>query len=75
MQLKSILQMNKIVIIGITFLFSLPIFEQISEKVLTVQVVAYRSKLEKIKIKSKDTISKELIKYEVDITVIDSTKE
>lgn len=71
------------VIAGITFLFSLSSFGQINEKDSTVQVVAYWSKLdtqsynvsyEKIKIKSQDTISKELMKYQVDITVIDSTK-
>jgi hypothetical protein len=75
--------MNKLLVIAIVSLFSTTIFGQINEKDSTVQVVAYWSKLEKqsynisyekIKIKSKDTISKELIKYEVDIKVIDSTK-
>lgn len=75
--------MNKVLAIAITGLFSVTIYGQISEKDSTVQVVAYWSKLdkqsynvsyEKIKIKSKDTISKELMKYEVDVQVIDSTK-
>ena len=79
---KKTVQMNKI-IIGIAFLFSVSIYGQISEKDSTVQVVAYWSKLEKqsynvsyekLKIKNKDTISKELMKYEIDLKVIDSTK-
>ena len=58
-------------------------YGQINEKDATVQVVAYWSKLdqqsynvsyEKIKIKSSDTISKELMKYEVDVKVIDATE-
>jgi hypothetical protein len=74
--------MNKLLVIGIIFLFSVNVFGQISEKDSTVQVVAYWSKLdkqsynvsyEKLKIKSNDTVSKELMKYDVDVKVIDST--
>ncbi|NQX81116.1 MAG: hypothetical protein HRT66_03850 [Flavobacteriaceae bacterium] len=75
--------MNKLLIIGIAFLFTINISAQINEKDSTVQVVAYWSKLdkqsysvsyEKLKIKNKDTIFKELMKYEIDVKVIDSTK-
>jgi hypothetical protein len=75
--------MNKLFAIGITFLFSTSILGQINLKDSTVQVVAYWSKMdkqsynisyEKLKIKSNDTISRELMKYEVDVKVIDSTE-
>ena len=75
--------MNKLLTIGIIFLFSTSIFGQINIKDSTVQVVAYWSKLdkqsynisyEKLKIKSNDTISREFMKYEVDVKVIDSTE-
>jgi hypothetical protein len=75
--------MKKTLAIGIILLFSIKTFGQISVKDSTVQVVGYWSKLEKqsynisyekLKIKDKDTISKELMKYEVDLKVIDSTE-
>jgi len=75
--------MNKLLTIGIIFLFSTSIFGQINIKDSTVQVVAYWSKLdkqsynisyEKLKIKCNDTISREFMKYEVDVKVIDSTE-
>ena len=75
--------LKKTLVIGILVLFSIKTFGQISVKDSTVQVIAYWSKLEKqsyhisynkYKIKNKDTISRELMKYEVDLTVIDSTK-
>lgn len=74
--------MNKLFAIGIIFLFSTTIFGQINVKDSTVQVVAYWSKLdtqsytisyEKLKVKNNDTLSRELMKYEVDIKVVDST--
>jgi hypothetical protein len=76
------MKMRKTLVIGIILLFSIKIFGQISMKDSTVQVIAYWSKSEKqsynisyntFKIKDKDTISKELMKYEVDLKVIDST--
>lgn len=75
--------MNKLLIFGTIFLISSTIFGQISVKDSTVQVIGYWAKqekqsydvsYEKLKIKSKDTISRELIKYEVDIKIIDSTE-
>jgi hypothetical protein len=77
------MKMKKTLVIGIIVLFSIKTFGQISVKDSTVQVIAYWSKLEKqsynisynkFKIKNKDTISRELMKYEVDLKVIDSTK-
>jgi len=75
--------MNKLIIFGTIFLISSTLFGQISVKDSTVQVIGYWEKqeiqsydvsYEKIKIKSKDTISRELIKYEVDIKILDSTE-
>jgi hypothetical protein len=75
--------MNKLLVFGTIFLLSSNLFGQISVKDSTVQVIGYWSKLdtqsydvtyEKYKVKSKDTISRELMKYEVDIKVIDSTE-
>ena len=75
--------MNKLLIFGIISLLSSTLFGQISVKDSTVQVIGYWEKqemqsynisYEKFKIKSKDTISRELIKYEVDIKIIDSTE-
>ena len=75
--------MNKLLIFGIIILFSSTLFGQISVQDSTVQVIGYWSKqetqsynvsYEKLKIKSKDTISRELIKYEVDIKILDSTE-
>ena len=74
--------MNKLLFITI-FLISSTLFGQISVQDSTVQVIGYWSKqetqsydisYEKYKIKSKDTISRELMKYEVDIKIIDSTE-
>ena len=76
-------KMNKLLIFGTLFLFSSTLFGQISVKDSTVQVIGYWAmqdaqsydvSYEKIKIKSKDTISREITKYEVDIKVIDSTE-
>jgi hypothetical protein len=75
--------MRKILVIGLLLLFSVKTFGQISVKDSTVQVIGYWSILEKqsynisyekLKIKGKDTVSRELMKYEVDVKVIDSTK-
>ncbi len=75
--------MTKLLIFGTIFLLSSSLFGQISAKDSTVQVIGYWAKqetqsynvsYEKFKIKSKDTISKELMKYEVDIKIIDSTE-
>lgn len=75
--------MNKLLIFGTIFLLSTTLFGQISVKDSTVQVIGYWANqeiqsydvsYEKLKIKSKDTISRELIKYEVDIKIIDSTE-
>lgn len=78
-----IIKMFKLSIVTIIILFSSTLFGQISVQDSTVQVIGYWSKqetqsydvsYEKSQIKSKDTISKELIKYEVDIKVLDSTE-
>ncbi len=75
--------MTKLFIFGTIFLLSSSLFGQISAKDSTVQVIGYWAKqetqsynvsYEKFKIKSKDTISRELMKYEVDIKIIDSTE-
>ena len=75
--------MTKLLIFGTIFLLSSSLFGQISAKDSTVQVIGYWAKqetqsynvsYEKFKIKSKDTISRELMKYEVDIKIIDSTE-
>ncbi|MCF8272378.1 MAG: hypothetical protein K9I95_00950 [Flavobacteriaceae bacterium] len=75
--------MNKLLILGTLFILSSSLFGQISIKDSTVQVIGYWSKneiqsydvtYEKLKIKKKDTISRELMKYEVDIKIIDSTE-
>jgi hypothetical protein len=75
--------MAKLLIFGTIFLLSSSLFGQISAKDSTVQVIGYWAKqetqsynvsYEKFKIKSKDTISRELMKYEIDIKIIDSTK-
>lgn len=76
-------KMNKLLIFGTLFLLSSTLFCQISMKDSTVQVIGYWTKqetqsynvtYEKLKIKNKDTISRELMKYEVDIKIIDSTE-
>jgi hypothetical protein len=75
--------MYKLLIFGTLSLLSLSLFGQISAKDSTVQVIGYWSNqetqsynvsYEKFKIKRKDTISRELMKYEVDIKIIDSTE-
>lgn len=64
-------------------LISLQLFAQINMEDSTVQVVSYWDKgekqnyaisLEKIKLKDGDTTAKELITYEVEVSVIDSSK-
>ena len=74
--------MKKLLVFGIIFLISSNLFSQISIKDSTVQVIGYWSKYdkqsydvtyEKYKVKNKDTISRELMKYEVDVKIIDST--
>jgi hypothetical protein len=74
--------MKKLLVFGIIFLISSNLFSQISIKDSTVQVIGYWSKYdkqsydvtyEKYKLKNKDTISRELMKYEVDVKIIDST--
>ena len=75
--------MKKLLVFGIIFLISSNLFSQISIKDSTVQVIGYWSKYdkqsydvtyEKYKVKNKDTISRELMKYEVDVKIIDSTE-
>lgn len=74
--------MKKLIVFGIIILISSNLFSQISIKDSTVQVIGYWSKYdkqsydvtyEKYKLKNKDTISRELMKYEVDVKIIDST--
>ena len=74
--------MKKLLVFGIIILISSNLFSQISIKDSTVQVIGYWSKYdkqsydvtyEKYKLKNKDTISRELMKYEVDVKIIDST--
>jgi len=64
-------------------LFCLPLYAQINMADSTVQVISYWDKgekqnysisLEKIKLKDTDTISKELTTYDVEVSVLDSTK-
>lgn len=80
---KTKINLNKLFIFGTIFLISSTFFGQISVKDSTVQVIGYWSQqetqsydvsYEKYKIKSNDTISRELVKYEVDIKIIDSTE-
>jgi len=75
--------MKLLLIFGTILLLSSPLFGQISMKDSTVQVIGYWAKqetqsydvsYEKFKIKNNDTISRELMKYEVDIKIIDSTE-
>ena len=74
--------MYKLLLFGTLFLLSSTLFGQIHIQDSMVQVIGYWSKqdtqsyaisYEKIKIKNKDTISRELMNYEVDITILDST--
>ena len=73
---------KKLLVFGIIILISSNLFSQISIKDSTVQVIGYWSKYdkqsydvtyEKYKLKNKDTISRELMKYEVEVKIIDST--
>jgi len=75
--------MKLLLIFGTILLLSSPLFGQISMKDSTVQVIGYWAKqetqsydvsYEKFKIKNNDTISRELMKYEIDIKIIDSTE-
>lgn len=74
--------MNKIFTTIIIFLFISNAFGQINMKDSTAQVIGYWSigdkqgykiSLQKIKLRERDTISNELMTYNVDMTVIDST--
>jgi len=75
--------MKLLLIFGTILLLSSSLFAQISMKDSTVQVIGYWAKqetqsydvsYEKFKIKNNDTISRELMKYEIDIKIIDSTE-
>lgn len=79
----KILKMKNILVFGAIFLLTSNLFSQINTKDSTVQVVGYWSKqdtqsydvsFEKYKIQNNDTISRELMKYEVDIKITDSTE-
>lgn len=74
--------MNKFQVLATSILFSSPFFGQINMNDSTVQVVAYWDNKEKqtyaisdekYKVNGKDTTGRELITYEVDVTVKDST--
>lgn len=74
--------MNKLILIGLTLLFSTKVFGQINLADSTVQVIGYWDNkekqtylvtTEKYKIKNSDTTSTERMTYEVDITIKDST--
>jgi hypothetical protein len=76
--------MKKLAIIGIIHLLFINAYGQINMADSTVQVVGYWDKnekqsylitLEKLKILEEDTTSRELWKYEVDITIVDSTSD
>ncbi|WP_299015463.1 hypothetical protein [uncultured Polaribacter sp.] len=76
------MKIKRIFIAFAFFLFCAPLFSQISVKDSTVQVIGYWSKLdqqsynvslEKLKLKGKDTVSREFTTYEVDLKIIDST--
>ncbi|WP_159023614.1 hypothetical protein [Formosa sp. L2A11] len=75
--------MHKFLVFLTLILFSSTLTGQISMKDSTVQVIGYWNKLEtqsynisyqKLKIKSNDTISRELVTYQVDVKIIDSTE-
>ncbi|MDO7172936.1 hypothetical protein [Mariniflexile sp. AS56] len=75
--------MNKLLLLGIALLLSAKLSAQINVKDSTVQVIGYWEKqetqsytvsYEKIKVKSNDTLSRDLITYEVDIKILDSTQ-
>lgn len=74
--------MKKLQIIGLILLFTFKMYGQINMNDSTAQVIGYWDMnekhsyvvtQEKIKIKDSDTTSREFYKYEVDITIVDST--
>ena len=76
--------MRKLAITGFFYLLITSTFGQINMADSTVQVVGYWDKnekqsylitLEKLKILNEDTTSREFWRYEVDITVVDSTSD
>lgn len=74
--------MNKLLLIGLTMLCSTTALGQINMADSTVQVIGYWDNKEKqtysvtydkYQLKAADTLSKEQINYEVEVTIIDST--
>jgi hypothetical protein len=74
--------MNRLIFTTVALLLSVNLFGQINIADSTVQVIGYWDKnekqsyeisFEKYKLKEGDTTLRELVKYDVDITVIDST--
>jgi hypothetical protein len=75
--------MKKFTVFSLLSLFIMPLFAQINMADSSVQVISYWDKgekqnyaitLEKIKIKGEDTTSKELISYDVEVSVTGATK-
>jgi hypothetical protein len=75
--------MKKFTVLSLLSLFITPLFAQINMADSSVQVISYWDKgekqnyaitLEKIKIKGEDTTSKELISYDVEVSVTGATK-
>jgi len=75
--------MKKFTLFSLLSLYIMPLFAQINMADSTVQVVSYWDKgekqnytitLEKIKLKGEDTTSKELISYDVEVSVTGATK-
>jgi len=75
--------MKKFTVLSLLSLFIIPLFAQINMADSSVQVISYWDKgekqnyaitLEKIKIKGEDTTSKELISYDVEVSVTGATK-
>jgi hypothetical protein len=75
--------MKKFTVLSLLSLFIMPLFAQINMADSSVQVISYWDKgekqnyaitLEKIKIKGEDTTSKELISYDVEVSVTGATK-
>jgi hypothetical protein len=75
--------MKKFTVFILLSLFIMPLFAQINMADSSVQVISYWDKgekqnyaitLEKIKIKGEDTTSKELISYDVEVSVTGATK-
>src|SRR5690349_4032043 len=76
--------MNKILTLSIVVMFSLCAAGQINMEDSTVQAIGYWDKNEKqsysvntdkYKLKGEDTTSKENMKYDVEITILDSTAQ